>query len=93
MRRHTIVDRARSLPRSDRGDAPPEILVTASIVSALAAVAMWLMSTSASWSGFVRWGALGMGVFAVVFIGVYASIKAQDAIDAARWRRTHPTGE
>ena len=89
MWRHKIADRVRSVQRSDRGDAPPEVLVTISIAAALAAAVVWLFYGR---FGALRWMAIPVGVIAVVSIAVYLLIKAQDGI-AAKRRRAHETGE
>ncbi len=56
-------------------------------------MSLWLISLSASGSGFLRWGALVMGVFAVVLAEGYVLIKALDVANFARRSRAHETGE
>ena len=86
-----FADRLRVVRRSDRGDAPPEVLITISVVAASAAVVAWL--TFGDRFGAVWWMAIPLAAMAVLSAGVYVLIKAQDVVDAARRRRTHGTGE
>ena len=91
MKQLTIADRVRAVQRVDRGEGTPESLIAMAVVAALAAAVVWLFFDDrfgATW-----WMAIPLAALDRLFAGGYVVIKALDALDAARWRRAHETGE
>jgi hypothetical protein len=74
----------------DRGDAPPEMLLVAAIVSGAAATTTWLIS---GWLGSSPWAAIMVGACAALTLVGYLLIKARNAVRCTRRRRAAETGE